>query len=205
MTIFILGIGIILIIFSMVSMSGFFSKNEWRASLLELSFELSYERNKKLIYKELRSGTKRRGLFLAIFFLILFGVGGNIILRSPILQNYKIIVLIALGILLFWLLKGTYELIKAFYSRKTRLLNYLFSPYLFAWRRDHLSEYSDQEISAATCRVCNIHDNSLIQEKMNLKDFLIALHRKTRPSIEHEAYPKILEENMSEAERMMPI
>lgn len=189
----------------MVSMSGFFSKNEWRASLLELSFELSYERNKKLIYKELQSGTKRRGLFLAIFFLILFGVGGIIILRSPILQNYKIIVLIALGILLLWLLKGTYELIKAFYSGKTRLLNYLFSPYLFAWRRDHLSEYSDQEIAVATCRVCNIHDNSLIQENMNLKDFLIALHRKTRPSIEHEAYPKILEENMSEAERMMPI
>jgi hypothetical protein len=186
----------------MVSMSGFFSKNEWRAPLLELSFELSYERDKKLIYKELQSGTKRRGLFLAIFFLILFGVGGTIILRSPILQNYKIIVLIVLGILLLWLLKGAYGLIKAFYSRKTRLLNYLFSPYLFAWRRDHLSEYSDQEIADAICRVCNIHDNSLIQENANLKDFLIALHRKTRPLIEHGAYPKILEENIEQAKQI---
>jgi len=179
----------------MVSMSGFFSKNEWRAPLLELSFELSY--------KELQSGTKRHGLFLVIFFLILFGVGGTIILRSSILQNYKIIVLIVLGILLLWLLKGAYGLIKAFYSRKTRLLNYLFSPYLFAWRRDHLGKYSDREIAAAICRVCNIHDNSLIQEDANLKDFLITLHRKTRPPIEHNAYPKILEESIAQAEQMI--
>ena len=135
--------------------------------------------------------------------MILFGIGGTIILKSSILQNYKNIILIVLGILLLWLLKGAYGLIRAFYSRKTRLLNYLFSPYLFSWRRDHLSEYSDQEIAAAVCRVCNIHDNSLIQENTNLKDFLIALHQKTRPPIEHDAYPKILEENIGQAEQMI--
>ena len=198
MTILILAIGIILIIFSIVSMCSFFSKNEWRDSLLEISSELKGEP-----YKKLQSGVKRRGLSLVIFFLILFGIGGTIILKSPILQNYKNIILIVLGIFLFLLLKGAYGLIKASYSRKTRLLNYLFSPYLFAWRRDHLSEYSDEEIATAICRTCDIHDNSLIKENTNLKDFLIALHRKTRPSIEHDAYPKILEENISQAEQMV--
>lgn len=198
MTILILGVGVVLIIFSMVSMSGFFSKNEWRAALLELSAELEDKR-----WKKLQPGLRRRGLSLVIFFLILFCIGGVIILRSPIFQNYKNIILIVLGIILLWLLKGAYELIRALYSKKTRLLNYLFSPYLFAWRRDHLSEYSDQEIADAICRVCNIHDNSLIQENTNLKDFLIALHRKKRPPIEQEAYPKILEENIAQAEQII--
>ena len=54
MAILTLAIGIILIAFSMISMSGSFSKNEWRAPLLELSFELNYERDKKLTYKELQ-------------------------------------------------------------------------------------------------------------------------------------------------------
>lgn len=199
MSILILGIGVVLIIFSMVSMSGFFSKNEWRDPLLELSTEL--ERNPAS--KKLQSGVKRRGLFLIILFLILFGIGGTIVLRSPILQNYKNITLIVLGIFLVWLSKGAYGLIRAIYSRKVRLLNYLFSPYLFAWRRDFLSEYSDQEIAAAICTVCNIYDNSLVQENTSLKDFLIALHRKTRPPIEHDAYPKVLEENIAQAEQMI--
>ena len=198
MTVLTLGAGIILIIFSMVSISGFFSKNEWRAPLLELTAEL-----KGGHWKEEQPGVRRRGVSLVIFFLVLFSVGGSIVFRSSLLQNYRNIVLIVLGILLLWLLKGTYGLIRAFYSRKTRLLNYLFSPYLFAWRRDHLSEYSAQEIAAAICRVCNIHDNSLIQENTNLKDFLIALHRKTRPSVEYEAYAKILEEDIAQAGQMI--
>jgi len=118
------------------------------------------------------------------------------------LQNYKIIILIVLGIFLLWLLKGVYELIRTLHSRETRLLNYLFSPYLLAWRRDHLSEYSNQEIASTICRVCNIRDNSMIQENMNLKDFLITLHRKTRPSKEHNEYPEILKVNIAQAEQM---
>jgi len=130
MSILPLAIGIILIIFSMVSIYGFFSKNEWHVSLLELSAELKG-------WWKVQPRMRRRGLFLTIFFLILFGIGGVLILRSPILQNYKNIILIVLGVLLLWLLKGAYGLMRTFYSRKTRLLNYLFSPYLFAWRRDH--------------------------------------------------------------------
>jgi hypothetical protein len=183
MVIFTLVMGIIFIIFSIVSISGFFSKNEWRAPLLELSSEL-----KGGVWKKIQPGVRRRGLSLVIFFLVLFSIGGVIILQSSI-----------------WLLKGVYELIRTLYSRKTRLLNYLFSPYLFAWRRDHLSAYSDQEIASAICRVCNIQDNSIIQENMNLKDFLIALHRKTRPSREHNEYPEILKENIAQAEQMICI
>ncbi len=198
MTILILGI--ILIIFSMVSVFGFFSKNEWRAPLLELTAEL-----KGKAWKKLQPETRRRGSSLVIFFLVLFNIGGTLVLKSPILQNYRNIILIVLGILLLWLLKGTYELIRAFYSRKTWLLNYLFSPYLFAWRRDHLGEYSDQEIAAAICRVCNIRDKNLFQTYTDLKSFLIVLHQKTRPPIEHEKYPEVLKENISQAEQMIPI
>jgi len=194
MAVLTLGIGIILIMFSIGSMSGFFSKNEWRLPLLELSSEL-----KGGLEKKEQAGVRHRGLSLVIFFLVLFGIGGTIILKSPILQNYKNIILIVWGILLFWLLKGAYELIKTLYSRRTRLLNYLFSPYLFAWRRDFLSEYSDQEIESAICRVCDI---SLMPENTNLKDFLIVLHRKVRPFREHNVYPKILEENIAQAKQM---
>ncbi len=200
MTILTLGIGMILIIFSMVSMSGFFSKNEWRDPLLDLGAELK----RNLASKKVQSEAKRRGLFLIILYFVLFGIGGTIILRSPILQNYKNIILIVLGIFLLWLSRSAYGLIRAFYSKKVRLLNYLFSPYLFAWKRDFLSEYSDQEIAAAICRVCNIYDNSLVQENTNLKDFLISLHRKTRPSIEHDTYLKVLEENIAKAGKMIP-
>ena len=190
-------IGTILITLSMKSMLGWFSIYEWKAPLLELNSELKG-------YKNLQPGIRFRGVSIPIFFLILFGIGGIIIVRSSILQSYRKFVLIIIGILLLWLLKGTYELIKATYSKKTRLLNYLFSPYLFAWRRDHLNEYSDKEIASAICKVCNINDKTLIQENITLKKFLIALHQKTRPSIEHDAYPEILEENLKQAEQLIP-
>jgi len=73
-------IGLIFIIFSIVSMSVFFSKNEWRAPLLELSSELEGGALKIML-----PSIRRRGLFLVILFLVLFGIGGVIILRSLIL------------------------------------------------------------------------------------------------------------------------
>jgi len=198
MTTLTLGIGISLIIFSMISMLHWFALDEWKAPLLELRSELSG-------LQEFQSGVRRRGISIPIFFLILFGLGAVLMLKSPILENYRKVILVILGILLAWSLKGAYELVKATYSKKTRLLNYLFSPYLFAWRRDRLSKYSDQEIAAAILNVCNIHDNSLIKENMDLKDFLIALHKKTRPSIEHDAYTEMLDENISQSEKIREI
>lgn len=203
--------GIVIIIFSMMLMSGFFSNNEWRAPLLELSFELG----KNPLDKELQSGYKRRSFLIVVFFLILYLIGCLIVLTSAMLHDYKTIKLIILGIILLWLLKGAYELIRAFYSKKTRLRNYLFSPYFFAWRRDNLYEYSDQEIAEAICRVCNIHDSSLLQENTNLKDFLIVLYQNQKPflnwyfenlqdleeSDKYEGYSKILEENIAQAKK----
>jgi len=167
-----IGIGISLVIFSMISMLHWFALDEWKAPLLEPSSELKG-------LKELQSGVRRCGASVPIFFIILFGLGATLILKSPILENYRNFILIILVILLAWSLKGAYELVKTTYSKKARLLNYLFSPYLFAWRRDRLSKYSDQEIAIAILSVCNIHDNSLIQEDMDLTEFLIALHKKT--------------------------
>jgi len=196
MTILTLGIGIILIISSMVSMFGFFSKNEWRAPLLELSAHLEGS-----FSKAEQRRVRRRAVFIPIFNLGLFNIGGIVILTLPILRNYRNIVSIALIVILFWLLRGAYRIIRVFYSRKVRLLNYLFSLYLFAWRRDFLSKYSDQEIENAICSVCDIDGCALISKNMSLKDFLIVLHQKTRPPLEHDVYPKILGENIARAEK----
>ena len=198
MTILALGIGIILIISGMVSMSGFFSKNEWRAPLLELNTQLEGG-----LSKAEQRRVKRRATFVTISHLVLFSIGGLIILTLPILRDYRSIVSIVLIVVLFWLLIGAYRIIRAFYSKKVRLLNYLFSPYLFAWRRDFLTKYSDQEIESAICRVCDIDGRALISKNISLKDFLIVLHQKTRSSLEHDAYPKMLGENIARAEKMI--
>lgn len=79
MPILTIAIGVIFIIFSIGSMSGFFSKNEWRASLLELSSELEGG-----VLKKMQSEVRRCGLSLVIFSLVLFNIGGAIILMSPI-------------------------------------------------------------------------------------------------------------------------
>ena len=64
-------------------------------------------------------------------------------------------------------------------------------------------KYSDQEIADAICRICGIQDSSLVQQNTDLKSFLLALHEKTRPAKEHEFYPKILEENIAQAEQFI--
>ena len=196
MNILILVIGIVLMVLSTKAMFGDFAKNEWRAPLLELTANLEGGSSEMEQVK-----VRRRAASIVIFHLVLFGIGGFIILKTPLLQNYIHIILIALIVISFWPLKGAYEIIRAFYSRKVRLLNYLFSPYLFAWRRDFLNKYSDQEIENAICNVCDVRDRGIIQKNTSLKDFLIALHRKTRPYIEQSTYPKVLEENIARAEK----
>lgn len=169
------------------------SRNEWRVALWDLNAELS-----GISF----ASEKRNLLFAAVFFNVLFGVGVAIILRVVTPSSHRNIRLLVLGILLVWLLKGSYVLIRALDSAKTSLLNYLFSPYLFAWRRDYLSKYSDEQIAIATCRICNIHDTSFIEENTSLKDFLVALHRETRAATKHDFYPKVLQENIALARRV---
>ncbi|MFH2145933.1 MAG: hypothetical protein ABII75_07915 [Candidatus Omnitrophota bacterium] len=188
--------GSIFIVLSIQSMIAFFKKNEWRVALLELNSEL------KVGLQTMQTGVRRRGVIIASFFFGLFCAGALMVLASPILQSHKTIVLVVLFIIFLWLLLGLHRLIRIFYSRKSRLLNYLFSPYLFAWKRDYLNQYSDKEIACAICRCCNIKDTLFVKQGINLKDFLIALHKKTRPVIEQSSYPKILEDNIKCAEKM---
>ncbi len=194
-------IGMALIIISIALLQGSFSKDEWHAPLMELTSKL------KSGTKEFYSGYKRRSIISVTLFLIMFVVGVALFLRSPSIECYKTIALILIGILSIWFLKGFYEINRAFLSKKVRLMNYLFSPYLFAWRRDYLKKYSDQEVAVAILKACNIKDDSLIKEYINLKDFLIALHSKTIQASERgsQAYASVLEENIQQADRMVPI
>ena len=194
-------IGIALITISIALLQSAFSKDEWYAPLMELTSKLRYEGTEPYV------GYKRRSIISVIILFILFGVGCILVLRSPLIERYRTIGLIILGLLSIWFLKGFYEIIRAFLSKKVRLLNYLFSPYLFAWRRDRLIKYSDKEIALAILKACNIKGDSLIKEEIKLKDFLIALHGKTMQASKQDskAYLGLLEENIQKAERMVRI
>lgn len=187
------GTGIVLVVSSKVSMSRLSSRNEWRVPLWDLNAELN-----GISF----ASEKRNLLFAAVFFYVLFGVRLATILGVVTPSSHRNIPLLVLGILLVWLLRGSYVLIRPLDSAKTSLLNYLFSPYLFVWRLDYLSKYSDDQIAIATCRICNIHDTSFIDENTSLKDFLVALHRKTRAAIEHDFHPNVLQENIALARRV---
>ncbi|MFA5755017.1 MAG: hypothetical protein WC909_01465 [Candidatus Paceibacterota bacterium] len=186
-------IGMLFIFFSIMLMYHYFSQTEWRIPLLELSSEIEGG-----FLKKNRPGARFRGVSVSIFLLFLFMFGSVLVLRTPFLKSYYNIALIVLGIVLFWFLKGAYELFKASYSKKVRLLNYLYSPYLLVWRRDFLKEYNDYEIITAILKVCDIQDSHLLKEGLDLKSFLIELHKKTMPNDNQERYLKNLEDNFSQ-------
>lgn len=124
------------------------------------------------------------------------------VLNSTFGQNNKFIISIVLGVMLILFLKYIYGIITATYSKKTRLLNYLYSPYLFVWKRDWFSEFSDYEIAAAILKVCDIKDDSLLEKNLELENFLINLQKKVRPPYEHKKYPQILKESKKQANRI---
>jgi len=190
-------IGMLFIFFSIMLMYHYFSQTEWRIPLLELSSEIEGG-----FLKKNRPGARFRGVSVSIFLLFLFMFGSVLVLRTPFLKSYYNIALIVLGIVLFWFLKGAYELFKASYSKKVRLLNYLYSPYLLVWRRDFLKEYNDYEIITAILKVCDIQDSHLLKEGLDLKSFLIELHKKTMPNDNQERYLKNLEDNFSQSKKI---
>lgn len=178
--------GLLILFFSTTIMYRFYCQNEWRVPLFCLDGELNH------IMKQEWPGVRRRAIIIPFFLLALFFVGSFLVLNSSVLQKYTNLFWVFLGIILFWFLSAVYKLILASYSLKTRLLNYLYSPYLFVWRRDFWSKYSDQEIAQAICRACGIEDESLLRNNKSLEDFLILLCCKERPERECEIYPKIL-------------
>jgi hypothetical protein len=100
------------------------------------------------------------------------------------------------------IIKGVVNLIRSKYSRKIRLLNYLYSPYLFAWRRDHLLGYTDEQIASAICEASGVDFNGLSIPSNNLDQFLIELCNRTRPKNEVEQYPEVLKKRHKIAEDM---
>jgi hypothetical protein len=175
-----------------------FSANEWRFPLLEIDFILLAQKNPK-VKKGGSSIFKKQTISSLIFSICLFVAGSWIILSSSILINYRLWVFIVLFIILLWLSRGVYQVIIPMYSKKIRLLNYLYSPYIFAWRRDHLSEYTDRQIADAICVACGINNKDLFTSDLGLKEFLIALCHKTRPKFESKQYPEIIEKSISQA------
>ena len=202
MPIFYLVIGIILIFISCSRMLKTFSAKEWRFPLLEIDFILIEQKNPK-IKKGGSSFFKQQTIYSLILTMCLFAAGSWIILSSSVLMNYRIWVFIVLLIILLWLSRGAYLVIVPMYSKNIRLLNYLYSPYLFAWRRDHLSEYTDQQIADAICIACGIYGKEIVTSEMELKEFLLALCQKTRLKYEYEQYPKVLEESISQADNLV--
>ena len=83
------------------------------------------------------------------------------------------------------------------------LLNYLYSPYLLAWRRDHLSDYSDEQLATAICEASGVDINQLSISDMTLDNFLIELCVRTRSDYESEQYPDILKKLHEEADGMV--
>jgi hypothetical protein len=100
------------------------------------------------------------------------------------------------------LLKGLIGLFRTAYSPKIRLLNYLYSPYVFAWRRDHWSEYTDEQIADAICSAVGINPRTIQVEEMTIDNFLLALCQKTRPQHERDEYPKVLKNLHEQASAM---
>ncbi len=202
MPIFYLIIGIILIVISCSRMLRTFSAEEWRFPLIEIDFILIEKKNPK-IKKGGSSIFKQQTIYSVIFTMCLFAAGSWTIIRYSVLTNYRIGVFIVLLIILFWLSRGAYQVIVPMYSQKVRLLNYLYSPYLFAWRRDHLSGYTNQQIADAICIACGIDGKEIVTSEMELKEFLLTLCQKIRPKYEYAQYPKVLEESISQANNLV--
>jgi len=186
-------IGLVLMAIGIIGIYTGFSANEWREPLIEIGFILAESKNPRL--KKLNSELKTKGTVGMLFILFLYILGGIIVL----VQYHKTWVMILIGIIFLLLLKGVMGLIKSKYSKNLRLLNYLYSPYLFAWRRDKLKEYTDQQITNAICIACGIDSKEILTSNMELNDFLLVLCQKTRPKYEYEQYPEVLEKSIAQA------
>ncbi len=188
-------VGIGLIIISQYAATKFFSMNEWRCPLLELSAVLERHRT-----DDDQRGVRRRFAFIVLFHCLMFVVGALLLFWSGLIPSDSIILIIGIGILSFQLMKFVYGTIGAIFSKRVRLKIFLYSPHLFAWRRDSLGEYADSEIAAAIGKVCDV-DISTVPIS-DLRSFLIGLHQKARRDMPQDRYPELVDENIRTAEEM---
>jgi hypothetical protein len=190
-------IGIILALISIIGIHVGWRANEWREPLFVLMGILMRSENLKI--SEFYSHSRKRGADFMVFLLLLYSMGSVFIY----IKNPFIWIIIIEFIVFLWLAKGVIGLIRAGYSKKIRLLNYLYSPYSFAWRRDHLSNYSDEDIAAAICEASGIDANQFSISGKTLDQFLIDLCNLTRPKHESEQYPDILKKLHEQSDGMI--
>lgn len=189
--------GIILMIIAIFGIRSVWSKNEWRMPVFEVEAVLNRRTNPKMA--EIISGAKRRTIIGVSILFLLYLIGATLIY----FQYSHLWVLILAMLVALWLLKAVVGLFKAGYSRKVRLLNYLYSPYILAWRRDHWSGYSEEQIAVAICNAVGIDTTTIEMDEMSLDNFLLALCRKTRPQNKFDKYPNILRELHEQSKGMV--
>ena len=114
--------GIILMIIAIFGIRSVWSKNEWRMPVFEVEAVLNRRTNPKMA--EIISGAKRRTIIGVSILFLLYLIGATLIY----FQYSHLWVLILAMLVALWLLKAVVGLLKAGYSRKVRLLNYLYSP-----------------------------------------------------------------------------
>ena len=114
-------LGIFLILVAALGTSWLFGKNQWRAPLLEVGFTIINEKN------ILKSSRPRASIVLWFLY-----IAGTVIIYYKYPSLWLLIIFICIGL---WVLTGTWGIFRASYSKKIRLLNYLYSPYFWAWRR----------------------------------------------------------------------
>jgi len=193
-----MAVGILFMITSIIGVWQDWRLNEWRQPLVYATGILKSEKDKD--YADFYSAWRRRGTMLGIFLLVLYAIGATLVLAE-----FRAWWVIAVEVLVFaWLVKGVIGCLKGAYSKKVRLLNYLYSPYLLAWRRDRWSRYTDREVANALCVASGIDLEALGVREGTLDDFLIALCRHTRPTHEAQVYPNVLHELRAEANTMAP-
>lgn len=189
-------IGILLAVISIAGINSAWRANEWREPLLHVSAILKREQNEQLAH--FYSQARKRGTFLSLFLLLLYLIGAILIST-----RHTAVWLIILELIIFlWLTKAVVGLLRAAYSPSVRLLNYLYSPYLLAWRRDHWSLYNDEQIANAICRASGIAPQTLFVHGMTLDDFLLALCNHARPENEAQLYPDVLKQLHTETDGM---
>lgn len=186
-----------LMVVNFVSIHRFWRKNWWRQPLLEIDYVLMVERNPRL--SNLNALLKRKGTIATFFFLFLYSLGAALV----IIRFNRLWASILIGLISLWMGHDVFIILVSKYSPKIRLRSYLYQPYLLAWRRDNLSEYTDEEVELAVCKACRIDPELVLTREMDLSTFLLTLHRETMSEREHQKYPKILEELKSRAANLV--
>jgi len=190
-------LGIILALVAFLGINSMWAKNEWRYPIFEIDSLLARDTNPKAA--DFIAGVKRGGTTTAAVLFLLYLVGVGLVYW----RLSHLWVLIVAGVTGLLLLKGLIGLFRTAYSAKIRLLNYLYSPYVIAWRRDHWSKYTDAQIGNAMCAAVGIDPCTIHVDEMSLDDFLLALCRKTRPQREIDEYPSVLKKLHAQVSSMV--